>query len=247
MFELTRDGEIAWLRLNRPEVRNAVPFDGWAEIGDLVDRSVADGARALLLAGIRAAPFARERTSATSTVSRQSRTGEPPFRLAIRSGLDRLRDAPIPTIAVIEGPAYGAGLALAMACDVRLAGPGARLAATPAKLGISYPQEDVHRLVSLVGPGQAARLLLGAGTVDGPEAARIGLVELYLPAGIVEQAVALASQMAGNDPDSLRDLKRGIGLAAAGLRSDPEQDRSFDALLGSKALSERLAKFRKPR
>jgi enoyl-CoA hydratase/carnithine racemase len=134
-----------------------------------------------------------------------------------------------------------------MACDVRLAAPGARLAATPAKLGISYPQEDVHRLVSLVGPGQAARLLLGAGTVDGPEAARIGLVELYLPAGIVEQAVALARQMAGNDPDSLRDLKRGIGLAAAGLRSDPEQDRSFDALLGSKALSERLAKFRKPR
>jgi enoyl-CoA hydratase/carnithine racemase len=247
MFGLTRDGEIAWLRLNRPEVRNAVPFDGWAEIGDLVDRSVADGARALLLAGIPGGAFC-----AGADVSDFDRFAAEPdrrtaFRLAIRSGLDRLRDAPIPTIAVIEGPAYGAGLALAMACDVRLAAPGARLAATPAKLGISYPQEDVHRLVSLVGPGQAARLLLAAGTVDGPEAERIGLVELYLPAGIVEQAVALASQMAGNDPDSLRDLNRGIGLAAAGLRSDPEQDCSFDALLGSKALSERLAKFRKPR
>ena len=99
----------------------------------------------------------------------------------MRAALDALRDLPIPTIASIEGPCYGAGVALAMACDLRIAGRGARFAITPAKIGISYPQEDVHRLVALVGPGQAARLLFTAETIDGAEAERIGLVESTMP------------------------------------------------------------------
>ena len=83
----------------------------------------------------------------------------------MRRGLDSLRDLTIATVALVEGPCYGAGVALALACDLRIAGPGARFAITPAKFGISYPQEDVAGLVALVGPGQASRLLLGAGDV----------------------------------------------------------------------------------
>ena len=79
---------------------------------------------------------------------------------------------------LIEGPCYGAGVALAMACDLRIARARRQFAITPAKIGISYPQEDVHRLVALVGPGQAARLLFTAETIDGEEAKRIGLVDI---------------------------------------------------------------------
>ena len=101
------------------------------------------------------------------------------FREDMRAALDALRALAIPTIAVIEGPCYGAGVALAMACDIRMARLGARFAITPAKIGIAFPQEDVHRLVALVGPGQAARLLFTAETIDGDEAKRIGLVDYY--------------------------------------------------------------------
>ncbi|HEX8442949.1 MAG TPA: enoyl-CoA hydratase-related protein [Allosphingosinicella sp.] len=247
MFELTlRGGEIAILRLDRPEVRNAIPLAGWAELEERVEEATAAGARALILAGVPDGAFCAGADVADFGLFAIDEGARARFRLAIRSGLDRLRDAPIPTLAMIEGAAYGAGLALAMACDIRLAGAGAQLAATPAKLGISYPQEDVHRLVSLVGGGQAARLLLSAGSIDGREAERIGLVERFFESDLEGEALILASQMAANDPDSLRVLKRGIRLAAAGVEHDAEQDRSFDALLGSDALTRRLGALRKP-
>ena len=247
MFDLTIRADIAILRLNRPEVRNAIPVHGWGQLGDRVEEAVAEQARVLLLSGIPDGAFCAGADIADFGAfagDERARTG---FRLAIRSGLDRLRDAPIPTIAMIEGAAYGAGLALAMACDIRLAGSGARLAATPAKLGISYPQADVHRLVSLVGPGQAARLLLSAGSIDGPEAERIGLVERYHESDLEGEALILAGQIAANDSSSLRVLKRGIQLASTGVAQDDEQDRSFDALLGSEALTRRLQALREPR
>ncbi len=247
MFDLAIDAGIARLRLDRPQTRNAVPLAGWIEIGGLVDRAVAEGARVLILAGLPGGAFCAGADVSDFGAFATDEDARSRFRLAIRSGLDRLRDAPIPTIAMIEGAAYGAGLALGIACDLRLAGPGAQLAATPAKLGISYPQEDVHRLVALVGVGQASRLLLSAGSVDGREAERIGLVERYFESDLEGEALVLARHMAANDPDSLRVLKRGIALAGAGVVSDPEQDRSFDALLGSDALVQRLAALRKPR
>jgi enoyl-CoA hydratase/carnithine racemase len=248
MFNLTlRGGEIAILRLDRPEVRNAIPLAGWGNLGDRVEEAAGAGARALILAGIPDGAFCAGADIADFGIFAADEGARSRFRLAICSGLDRLRDASIPTLAMIEGAAYGAGLALAMACDIRLAGPGAQLAATPAKLGISYPQEDVHRLVSLVGVGQAARLLLSAGSIDGREAERIGLVERFFESDLEAEALVLANQMAANDPDSLRVLKRGIRLAAAGVEHDVEQDRSFDALLGSEALTRRLDALRKPR
>ena len=244
MFDLAVDAGLARLRLDRPETRNAVPLGGWTMLGDAVDQAMADGARVLILGGLPGGPFCAGADVSDFGQFASDEDARRRFRLDIRSGFDRLRDAPIPTIAMIEGAAYGAGLALAMACDVRLAGPGAQLAATPAKLGISYPQEDVHRLVSLVGAGQAGRLLFSAGSIDGREAERIGLVERYFDSDLEGETLVLARQMAANDADSLRVLKRGIALAAAGVVSDAEQDRSFDALLGSDALAARLEALR---
>jgi enoyl-CoA hydratase/carnithine racemase len=162
----------------------------------------------------------------------------------MRSGLDRLRDIPIPTVAAIEGACFGAGVALAMACDLRFAGPGALFAITPAKLGISYPQEDVHRVVTLVGAGQAARLLLIAQSIDGAEAERIGLVEKYVEAGLAEAINSIAGAVAANDPESLRTLKKAVRLASTGVSRDEAQDCRFDDLLGSDAMLERLARHR---
>ena len=246
MFRLELDGAIARLRLDRPEARNAIPLEGWSGLADRSDEAEHRGARVLILAGDPEGAFCAGADLGGFDAFRDDPRSRSAFREAIRNGLDRLRDLPIPTIALIDGACFGAGVAIAMACDIRVAGPAARFAITPAKLGISYPQEDAQRLVSLVGPGQAARLLLGAGSIDGGEAHRIGLVELFEddPAGAAEE---LVRSIAANDRDSLGTLKRAIRLAASGVAQDEEQDQRFDDLLGSDAMFERLAAHRERR
>jgi enoyl-CoA hydratase/carnithine racemase len=99
----------------------------------------------------------------------------------------------------------------------------------------------VHRLVSLVGPGQASRLLFGAGGIDSSEAERIGLVELHAGEGLAQAVEDMAAAILANSATSLRTLKAGIRLAAAGVARDGEQDRMFESLFGSADLAERLA------
>jgi enoyl-CoA hydratase/carnithine racemase len=242
MFELTLEGAIARLRLDRPEARNAIPVAGWGELANACSDAEAGGARLLVISG------GREAFCAGADLSDfPSLTDDPAaataFRQAMRAGLDVLGALPIATVAAIDGPCYGAGVALAMACDIRVAGEGARFAITPAKFGISYPQEDVARLLALVGPGQASRLLLGAGTIEAAEAARIGLVEIET--ADVESAVSeLAAAILANSGESVAVLKRAIRLAIAGGASDGGQDRRFDALFGSEDFRARLAALR---
>jgi len=234
MFRLTRDGEVARLLLDRPEARNAVRARGWAELARLVG-GAAD-ARLLIVSGAGGAFCAGADLSDFPTFQHDE-AARRRFREDMRAALDALAGLALPTIALIDGPCFGAGVALAMACDLRIASPAARFAITPAKIGISYPQEDVHRLVALVGPGQAARLLFTALPIDGVEAARIGLVELYdVAEGPIVDAIL------ANDGDSLAALKRAVGL---GRRSDAQQDDIFDSLIGGPALTRRLEALRR--
>ena len=243
MFGLAFADAVVTLTLSRPEARNAIPAAGWRELAETLER--ARGARLLVVRGA-GSSFCAGADLSDFEAMHHDASARSRFRAEIRLGLAALADLPIPTVAVIDGACYGAGVALAMACDIRFAGPNASFAITPAKFGISYPQEDVHRLVALVGSGQAARMLLGAGAIDGAEAARIGLVERFCGAGLEEEVAAFTAAASANDPTSLCTLKQGIALAARGVASDGEQDRWFDDLLGSESFAARLA-ARRPR
>jgi len=220
MFRLTQDGDVARLTLDRPEARNAIPAAGWRELERLI--ATVEG-RLLVVSGAGGAFCAGADLGDLQALRRAE----------MRAALDSLRDLAMPTVARIDGACYGAGVALALACDLRVAGPGARFAITPAKIGVSYPQEDVHRLVALVGPGQAARLLFTAESIDAAEAIRIGLAEL----AALDEAAILANAAA-----SLAALKRAMAL---GVRSDAEQDRRFDELIAGDALALRLEALRR--
>ena len=243
MLDLQRTDAIARLTLDRPEARNAVPPDGWLPIADLAERAVGEGARLLILAG-RAGAFCAGADLGGFAGLRDNDAARARFRDAMREAFDRIAALPIPTIAWIEGPCFGAGVALAMACDLRIATPSARFGITPAKLGISYPQRDIHRLISLVGRGQATRLLFTAATIDADEALRIGLVEAVMEA--FEQSDWIGSILNNSDA-SLAALKRGIRLAAAGVSQDAGQDSAFDALIAGDELPQRLAALRNGR
>lgn len=243
MFDLAHDGDIARLTLNRPKARNAIPASGWAALEEALDEAGRSHAKALILRGTGTA-FCAGADLDDFTAMRGDAEARAGFRTAMRSALERLAALPLATIAAIDGACFGAGVALAMACDVRVAGAGASFAITPAKFGISYPQEDVARLTGLVGPGQAARLLLSAGSIDAAEAARIGLVEIFGESAHAE-AETLARAIAAGSAASHRTLKRGIALAAQGIAADDEQDGTFDDLLGSDEFAERLATARR--
>lgn len=241
MFRLDLQGGVARLTLDRAQARNAIPLDGWGALAERLDEAARSGARLLVLAGAGGA-FCAGADLGDFALLQRDEAARARFREAMRRAIDGLAALPMPTLAWIEGACYGAGVALALACDLRAAGPDARFAVTPAKLGIGYPQEDVHRLVALVGSGQSARLLFTAEAIDGAEAARIGLVELFMPDGGAE---AIAAAVAANAAESLATLKRAVGLAAAGTRSDPGQDRRFDDLFSGDALARRLEALRR--
>ena len=243
MIRFEQDGEVGRLVLDRPERRNALSMDDWEGLASRCAEAEAAGARLLLVTGAAGAFCAGADLSEFPQINGDAalRTR---FREAMRRGLDALRDLSIPTIALIEGPCFGAGVALAMACDIRIAAPDARFAITPAKIGIGYPQEDVAALVQLVGTGWAARLLFTGTPIDAAMAQAIGLVE---GVGGEPEAAALTQAMSACDAGSISMLKRGIALAANGVVRDAGQDREFDALMGGAALAERLSQRRADR
>ena len=181
MFLLERNDVHARLILNRPEARNAIPAAGWRVLAETLDRVAASDARLLVVTGA-GGTFCAGADLADFNAMRGDAGAIARFREDMRAALDRLRGLAIPTIALVGGHCYGAGVALAMACDIRIAAPDARFAVTPAKLGIGYPQEDVHRLVELVGPGQAAPIMssvtwgLGLAVLAMPAGARVNTV-----------------------------------------------------------------------
>ncbi len=158
MIRLDADGGIAWLRLDRPQARNALAMADWEDLAQYAEEVRRSEARLLIVVG-EGNCFCAGADLGEFGELQASEAARRRFRTSMRAALDGLAGLPIPTIASIEGACYGAGVALAMACDIRFAAPEARFAITPARIGIGYPQEDVHRLVSLVGPGEAARLL----------------------------------------------------------------------------------------
>lgn len=233
--------DIARIHLDNPAKQNALSLEHWRALSDAVDAIAATDAKVLLLVSSAPDIFCAGSDLRELAALAEDVPARVSFREAMRRGLDRLRDLPIPTIAAIDGPCMGAGVALALACDIRFAGERACFAITPARLGISYPQEDVARLMRAVGRGQAARLLFGAGTIDAREAERIGLVE-QLAVSAVCEAESFASTICGNASSSVRALK---SMLFEERRQHEAFDRSFDEFFADLPFLEGLAVFRK--
>ena len=169
---------IARLLIDRPAKRNAMGQAMWEAFPGLVATAMADSSvRVLLVGSAHPGPFC----AGADIGEFATGSGDPAWRArnqaAIRATQITLARASKPTVAMIDGDAVGGGCGIALACDVRIASPRARLGITPAKLGLVYPLHDTRLLVDLVGPAQAKRLLFSAMLIDADEALRIGLVQ----------------------------------------------------------------------
>ena len=220
--ELAEDAGIWTLTLNDPDRRNCLDDTMCRELGEAADTVAADpGARVLIVAGAGTAFCAGADLPAlfgqpdrpVPVIRRQ-------LQQVYRSFL-RFRQLAVPTIAAVQGPAVGAGLNLAMACDVRIAGPRASFAATFTRLGLHPGGGCTWFLVDALGPQKAMALLLDGGTLDGAAAVREGLA-LELADDPLAAARQRVARWAAVDPQLARDIKTAVRVA---------RDGDFDAAL----------------
>jgi len=152
---------------------------------------------------------------------------------------------PQPTIAAVNGYAFGGGCELALACDIRLASERAVFAQPEVSLGIPPGWGGTQRLPRLVGPGLAAELILTGRRVGAEEALRIGLVNAVHPADrLLPEALALAAAIAKNSPSAVRAAKAAMAVAfgtpGPGLATEVEL---FASAFGTPDQREGMAAF----
>jgi enoyl-CoA hydratase len=164
----------------------------------------------------------------------------------LRHVLVRLGEAPYVTIAAVDGAALGAGTQLAVACDLRVATPGARFGIPAGKLGLSVDTWTVDRLAQLAGHGPARAMLLAAEVVSGEEANRLGMVQRL---GDLEAALAWAGEIAALAPLTIQAHKAAL-LGVGGRGGAPVAEAAEAArrrAWASTDLQEGLAAFREGR
>ena len=125
-----------------------------------------------------------------------------------------VRNLEMPTIAMINGPAIGAGFCVALACDLRIASDNAKMGANFAKLGLSSGMGGLYFITKLLGPAGAADLLFTGRTLDAAEAKELGLLNKLCPLSDLEKVTMdFAEQIAANAPLAIKIMKKGIQKA----------------------------------
>ena len=226
---IERDSAVTTLTLNRPNVRNAMGVELTdAFTAALEDVRVDPDVRVVIVTG---AGKAFCSGGDLSWIKPGPDASVPDMRRKMRSFYPRflaVRSLDVPVIAAINGAAVGAGLCLAMACDIRIAADDAMLSAPFTKLGMHPGMAATYLLTKLLGSARAAELLFTSRAIDGSEAERIGLVNKAVPREqVLDEARAIASEIAANAPIPMGMVKRAVYLAE---RSDMETLLEYEGL-----------------
>ena len=166
--------------------------------------------------------------------------------------LEVLKDFPYPTIAMIRGFCLGAGLNLALCCDIRIATDTATLGMPPAKLGVVYDIAGIQQILRVVGSPRAREILLGGRRYRGPAAEQMGLVDhVFDIADIETETFALAEEIAANAPLAVTGMKRILNLIDTSVQlsedARAEAERLFLGSLSSEDAKEAKLAFREKR
>ena len=214
--EAVREGPIGWIRLCNPARHNAMSMSMWSQLGACVDELSADPeVRVLVVAGEGNRAFCAGADISEFTSVREGAADGAAYESALRTSVDKLKNNPLPSIALIHGYCIGGGMGLALHCDLRIAADDARLGIPAAKRGLAYPLPDIQQLVACVGPTEAKRMLFTARQTGALEALQIGLVSEVHPAAELDAAVqALALLIAENAPLSVRAAKLSVDTVA---------------------------------
>lgn len=247
MLVTERRGRVLVATLSRPPV-NAIDAGLLARLDGLIDEAEADDTVCVLHLRSAQKVFCAGADLALMRACMQAAAGADAMVDIVREMqrvFARIENAPFVALAEIAGAAFGGGLELALACDLRVAADEAKLALPEVGLGLLPAAGGTQRLTALCGPGIARRLILGGETIDGIEALRLGVVQWARPAALLPEWTAeLASRIAAHSREAIAASKRCIALANApdetGYAAEIAATR---ALYAAPATRERVAAF----
>lgn len=243
VVEVTFDGRRADLRLRRPDVLNAMNweiFDGLSTAADEI--TAAHDVRVVVVSG-----EGRSFCSGIDTSSFGEFQGSPGEQIArAQAGFRKIAALPMPTVAKVHGHAYGAGLQLALACDIRLVAEDASLGLLEGRYGIVPDLGGTQRLPRLVGPGRAKKMIWLAQKIDGVEAGRIGLAETVVgPDRLDATLQELVDGLLAAPPVAVREVKRLVEIAARAQHAEgmDEEALSQQRMFASEDFTEAISAF----
>jgi enoyl-CoA hydratase/carnithine racemase len=229
----SRDGDVATVIFDRAAARNAMTWRMYEQLGEACARIRSeDGLRVAAFRGAGGKAFVAGTDIAQFQAFRGAEDGIA-YETKMDGYIGGLESLPLPTLAVIEGFAIGGGLAIAAACDLRIATPGARFGVPIARtLGNCLSVANYARLVAGFGVGRAKRMLLLAENLAAEEALASGfLSEIVEPVDLDRRVAELTTQLAQHAPVTMRVSKEAIGrIVQAGL---PDGDDLVRACYGS--------------
>ena len=208
---------VATLTVDRPEQLNAVTVDTLEAIEEALDEAESAGARTLVLEGAGDDAFI-----AGADISYMTDLSTPEAQAYAELGhrvADAIASFPAPTIAAIDGYAFGGGCEMALACDLRIAAEGAVLGQTEIDLGIIPGWGGTQRLSRLVGDETAKRLVFLGERIDGREAAELGLVGEAVPDDEFDDRIdGLAGELAAKPAFAMRAAKEALNAVHDGTQ-----------------------------
>jgi 2-(1,2-epoxy-1,2-dihydrophenyl)acetyl-CoA isomerase len=244
-IEVEDRGDVRWVMMSSPKTKNALPRTGWVELADALDGFEAAAQRVLVITGT-----GGEFCAGADLGADFSGFGTPAANAQYMRFLNRaalaLHRISKPTIAAVDGVAVGAGMNLALGCDVVVATSRARFAEIFVKRGLTLDFGGTWLLPRLVGLARARDLALTGRIVEADEALAIGLVTRVVdPDHLDAEATEIAQELAAGAPLAQRFIKVALDRSASVTF---EQALAFEeqaqaTLLGSEDLLEGAAAF----
>ncbi len=228
--ELTRVEEFALITLNRPAALNALSFAIIRELGEAFDAAAASDARALFITGAGPKAFC-----AGADIKELIGNSPDTHHAGVNLGQQifaKLDDLPIPSIALINGHAFGGGLELALACTFRLATPNAKMALPEIKLGLIPAYGGTQRLPRVIGQSRALELILSGRNIDAVEAERIGLINRLVDHDLLASGIEFARSFSHHSLATSRLARQAIHR---GLPGSLEEGFEIEAELSTQA------------
>ncbi|MGD8989880.1 MAG: enoyl-CoA hydratase/isomerase family protein [Desulfobacterales bacterium] len=236
---------VATIKLNRPEVLNAMNKKLWLDLqAALKDAREDPLVKALIITG-------EGRAFSTGADLKESKTRSVEeyrdYLVELQEASRKIIRFEKPTIAAMNGYALGSGYELALACDIRIAAEEAQIGSPEAMVTSSVTGGAFRLIQNLIGPGKAKELLFTGEYIDGKEAARIGLVNKSVPLKRLESAAReMAEKIVANSAISIKMIKKGLQMAQSGISLDDLMDFEIEACLtciSSKERQESLKTF----
>ncbi|MFC1864664.1 enoyl-CoA hydratase/isomerase family protein [Chloroflexota bacterium] len=236
-----KEGNICTLTINRPDRRNSLNPEVLLQLGDTLNSLKEEGEiRVVVIRGAGEQSFSSGYDiGRIPSGGNQEETG--PQSNPLEYGMSSILAYPYPVIAMIYGYAVGAGLELAVTCDLRLVADTARLGITPAKLGVVYHHAGFQKFLNLVGVAQTKELFYTGRLIDAQRAREIGLVDHVVPAQELASATYdMAREIAENAPLSVSGAKVTVSKLLNNQRLSPEDEAELQKLWTQAMLSEDL-------